>query len=96
MCGAFCEARMQYRVDPRDVPREKAARRLGMKLAEFDAVYPNLLARGFPTPDPDTEMFDLIAIDRWCDARHGHLFGAGSEMQARDARDVARDRIAKL
>ena len=68
---------MQYRVDPRDVPREKAARRLGMKLAEFDAVYPNLLARGFPTPDPDTEMFDLIAIDQFFvpEFTHYGIFG---------------------
>ena len=45
---------------------------------------------GEPTGD-----FDLAAIDRWCDARHPHLFGGGA-MQARDARDVVQNRLAKL
>jgi hypothetical protein len=89
-------ALVRYRVDPRDVPREQAARRLGTALAHFDAIYPNLLARGFPPPDPDTGNFDLAAIDRWMDGRHAHLFGPNSEIQARDARTVVRDRIAKL
>jgi hypothetical protein len=87
---------MRFRVEARDVPPEKAALRLGMTPAKFNQRLPNLLARGFPAPDPDTGNFDLVAIDRWCDARHVHLFGPGSEMQARDARDVARDRIDKL
>jgi hypothetical protein len=87
---------MRFQVDPRDVPAEKAARRLGVGLAEFTNVLPKLVARGFPSPDPDTGNFDLVAIDRWCDARHERPFGSGSEVKARDARDVARDRIAKL
>jgi hypothetical protein len=87
---------MRFRIPPRDICREHAARRLGLSLAEFNKVLDRLLARGFPAPDPDTDRFDLVAIDRWCDARHAHLFGAGSELQARDARDVVSDRIAKL
>ena len=63
-------------VEPRDVPREAAARRLGLSLGEFDTCFDNLIARGFPEPDPDTKNFDLNAIDRWCDARNPHLFGA--------------------
>jgi hypothetical protein len=86
----------QFRIDPRDVPPEMAARRLGKTLAEFSAVLPNLIGRGFPRADPDTGNFDLHAIDRWCDARHTHLFGTGSEMQARDAGTVAKDRIAMM
>jgi hypothetical protein len=86
---------MKFRVMPRDVSPEAAARRLGLTLAEFNDRYENLVARGFPKPDPDTGNFDLDAIDRWCDARHPHLFG-GSGMQARDASTVARDRIAKM
>jgi hypothetical protein len=66
-----------------------------LSLAQFDAQLGRLIARGFPPPDPDTGNFDLFAIDRWCDARHPHLFG-GVVMQARDASTVARDRIAKL
>jgi hypothetical protein len=87
---------MRFRVEPRDIPPEQAARRLGKTLAEFNTALPNLLARGFPAPDRDTGNFDLHAIDRWCDSRHAHLFGGGSTMQARDAGTVARDRIAAM
>jgi hypothetical protein len=87
---------MRFRVEPRDVSREAAAPRLGLTLAEFDGKYANLIARGFPIPDPDTGLFDMHAIDRWCDARHSHLFGGGAVMQALDASTVVKDRIAKL
>ena len=85
---------MRFHVEPRDVPPEIAARRLGKTLAEFSAALPHLLARGFPKADPDTGNFDLEAINRWCDARHPHLFG--SSMQAFDAGQVAKDRIARM
>lgn len=42
--------RLRFRVDPRDVPAEKAGRRLHLTLAEFEAKLPELLARGFPLP----------------------------------------------
>jgi hypothetical protein len=87
---------MRFRIEPRDVPLEVAARRLGKTRAEFKAVLPDLLARGFPQADPTTGNFDLAAIDRWCDARNPHLFGGEAAMQARDARDVVRDRLARL
>jgi len=87
---------MGLRVDPRDVPAEMAARRLGISLTDFNTALPNLLARGFPAADPDTGNFDTQAIDKWCDARHAHLFGVGTDMRARDAATVARDRIAQL
>ena len=86
---------MRFRIEPRDVPLQVAARRLGKTRAELEAVLPDLLARGFPQADPTTGNFDLAAIDRWCDARHPHLFGGGA-MQARDARDVVQNRLAKL
>ena len=86
---------MRFRIEPRDVPLQVAARRLGKTCAELEAVLPDLLARGFPQADPTTGNFDLAAIDRWCDARHPHLFGGGA-MQARDARDVVQNRLAKL
>ena len=86
---------MRFRIEPRDVPLQVAARRLGKTRAELEAVLPDLLARGFPEADPTTGNFDLAAIDRWCDARHPHLFGGGA-MQARDARDVVQNRLAKL
>ena len=87
---------MPFSVEPRDVPPLQAARRLGKSMAEFEAVLPKLIARGFPEPDPDTGNFDLLAVDRWCDARHPHLFGGSAQMQARDASTVARDRIASM
>ncbi len=67
-------------------------------MEDFRAKLPNLIARGFPSPDPDTGNFDLHAIERWCDARHGNLFGTGSTMQARDAANgtVVKDRITAM
>jgi hypothetical protein len=61
---------IRFRVDPGDVPPEKAARRLHLTLARFNELQPNLRKRGFPAPDPDTGMFDLEEIDRWRRARH--------------------------
>jgi hypothetical protein len=81
---------------PRDIPAAEAGRRLGLDPPDFIAKLPNLTARGFPQPDPDTGLFDAVAIDRWCDARHPHLFGAGSVMGARDAGTVVMERIAKM
>lgn len=87
---------LRFNIEARDVPPKEAARRLGTSLDDFSAALPNLIARGFPQPDPDTGNFDLLAIDRWCDARHMHLFGSGNSMQARDARTVVQDRIASM
>jgi len=87
---------MRYRIESRDVPPEEAARRLGIKPNIFADKLPNLFARGFPQPDPDTGNFDLQAIDRWMDSRNPHLFGVGTEMGARDARTVVGDRIQRM
>jgi len=63
---------IRFCVEPRDIPVEKAARRLHLTTTEFQAKLPALLARGFPRPDPITSMFDLAAraIDQWMTARH--------------------------
>ncbi|MGY3130871.1 hypothetical protein ACVWZM_001553 [Bradyrhizobium sp. USDA 4501] len=61
---------IRFRIDPGDVPPEKAARRLHLTLARFNELLPNLLKRGFPPADPDTGMFDLERIDEWRAARH--------------------------
>jgi len=84
---------MRFPVLPRDVPAHIAAKRLGLLLADFNTVLPKLISRGFPQPDPDTGQFDLVAIDKWCDARHSHLFSESALMQARDASKVAKGRI---
>lgn len=78
-------ANLRFSVDPRDVPAEKAARRLHLTLAEFEKVLPALYGRGFPRPDPTTGMYDLDAIDEWRRRRHPHLFLTQPE-RARDAR----------
>jgi hypothetical protein len=61
---------VRFRVDPADVPLEKAARRLHLTPEQFRDLLPKLLLRGFPAADPDTGMFDLEAIDRWRRDRH--------------------------
>ena len=40
--------------------------------------------------------FDLHAIDRWCCARHPHLYNNEPAILARDASTVAKDRIAQF
>jgi hypothetical protein len=66
---------VRFRVDPADVPPEKAARRMHLSLEKFNEVLPRLLARGFPPPDPDTGNFGLEAIDQWRKLRTPSLFG---------------------
>jgi hypothetical protein len=74
-CGEQTARRIRFPVEPRDVPPEKAARRLHVTLAEFTFMLPALMDRGFPGADPTTGMFDLEAIDLWRHSRHPHLFG---------------------
>ncbi len=62
---------LRFRVDPRDMPAEKVARRLGLSVARFDQVLERLYSRGFPRPDPDTGMHDSKAVELWMDARSG-------------------------
>lgn len=90
---------IRFRVDPADVPPEKAARRLGLTLAEFQVRLPRLLSRGFPMADPDTGNFDLEAVDRWRHRRNAHLFPEEAPVltavpPARDARDIVGERLA--
>jgi hypothetical protein len=67
-------SRIRFRVDPGDVPAEKAARRLCLTEQQFTAQLPQLLLRGFPPADPTTGMYDLDAINAWRRLRHRHLF----------------------
>jgi hypothetical protein len=83
---------IRLRVDPRDVPADKAARRLGLTLAAFEDVKDRLFARGFPRPDTDTGLFDLKAIDDWMDRRSGLT----SNLAARDASTVVKARLEAM
>jgi hypothetical protein len=83
---------IRLRVDPRDVPADKAARRLGLTLAVFEEVRDRLHARGFPRPDPDTGLFDLKAIEDWMDRRSGLT----SNLAARDASTVVKGRLEAM
>lgn len=70
MTKAPKSSEVRFRVDPGDVPAEKAARRLHLTLSQFNEMLPELLARGFPPADVTTGMFDLEEIDRWRARRH--------------------------
>lgn len=88
---------VRFAVEPRDVPVEKAARRLHLTLLQFRACEHELYARGFPHPDKTTGMFDLHAIDRWMDTRAaGVMTGAVGTPAVVDARDVFAERVRRL
>ena len=79
---------IRFRVEPGDVPPEKAARRLHLTLDRFTEILPRLLARGFPPADPDTGNFDLDAIDQWRKLRSTALFGLTSARPTEQASAV--------
>ena len=91
-------ARIRYRVDPRDAPPEKVARRLHLTLLEFQAKLAALYDRGFPKPDPTTGMFDMAAVDAWMDARHPLTRGRSltDATEPRNAEEVFGDRARRL
>ena len=86
---------MRFRVDPRDVPVEKAARRLGLTLDAFTRIREELFTRGFPRPDATTGHYDLVAIDAWMDARSNTDALTGGS-KPRNAGDVFIERAARL
>jgi hypothetical protein len=88
-------ATLRYHVTPRDAPAAVAARVLGLTELQFAEKLPQLLGRGFPKPDETTGLYDLDAIDEWRRRRHPELFLTALE-QARDARAVFSERMAKL
>jgi hypothetical protein len=84
---------MRFRVEPRDIPEEEAAKRLGLSLARFRDFLPALLEKGFPPADDITGNYDLDAIDEWRRRRHPRLFGLASQPMAKDAATVVRQRL---
>lgn len=89
---------IRHPVAPRDVPPEKAARRLHLTLAQFEALQAELFDRGFPRPDPTTGMYDLVAIDAWMNRRSRLTApdGLTPPKPARDAAEVYGDRARRL
>lgn len=83
---------IRFRVEPRLVPKTKAARRLHLTPHEFDARLLRLIASGFPEPCPVIGHFDLVAIDRWLDRSSGLAAPAASY----DPSVGFEDRLARL
>ena len=84
---------VRFRIDPRDIPTEKVARRLHLTLSEFEVCKARLFARGFPRPDPDTGHYPIEAVDRWRLLRKEvrHLF---PELTQQDAPGEAEARLS--
>jgi hypothetical protein len=81
---------IRFKIEPRDVPPSKAARRLHLTLEDFRLKLPELRKRGFPTPDPTTGMFFLPAIDKWMEERYGLTPNAGPKDDSEIDRRLAR------
>ena len=62
---------IRFPIEPRLVPPEKVARRLGVSYAMFKEKLPELNGNGFPKPEPVLGNYCLQAVDRWIDARAG-------------------------
>lgn len=82
----------RFKVEPRDVPAAAAARALGLTETRFVSCLPDLLARGFPGPDPTTGHFDLKAVEAWQDRRSGFK-GHVPEVGALDGQTVVKHRL---
>jgi hypothetical protein len=87
---------IRYRIDPRDLPPEKVARRLHLTKERFEELLPNLRARGFPAADPTTGNFDGKAIEAWMDQRSGLSLDLTSAKPARNAEEVFGDRARRI
>jgi hypothetical protein len=83
---------IRFKIDPRDVPPSKAARRLHLTLDEFRQKLAELELRGFPRADPTTGNYYLPAIDQWM------AFRTGLTTPDRSQNDqvVINERIARL
>jgi hypothetical protein len=92
MSQTIAAATIRFKVEPRDIPAAKAARRLHLSLDEFRAKLPELVRRGFPLADPTTGMFYLPAIDQWMASR----FKLTGDPASQDDRSLINDRIARL
>lgn len=92
MSPRVAASKIRFKIEPRDIPAEKAARRLHLSLDEFRTKLPELLTRGFPPADPTTGMFYLPAIDQWMARR----FDQSACDNAAKNQDIISNRIARL
>jgi hypothetical protein len=92
MSQTVAAAKIRFKVEPRDIPATKAARRLHLSLDEFRAKLPELVSRGFPPADPTTGMFYLPAIDQWMASRSGLT----SATTVQNDEGLISERIARL
>jgi hypothetical protein len=90
--GAPISSPVRFKMHPLDVPPTKAARRLGLSLAQFRQKLRQLLDRGFPPADPTTGNYYLPAIDQWMASRIGLTAANGSQ----NHQDTILERIARL
>jgi hypothetical protein len=87
---------MRFRIEPRDVPAEMAAQRLGLAVQQFQQKLPALLQRGFPAADQTTGNYCLEAIDQWRLRRYPHLFPLPAIEGPKTDRETALARIASM
>jgi hypothetical protein len=85
---------IRYKVDPRLVPPQKAARYLHLTLHQFQDALPSLIARGFPRACPVIGHFDLAAINHWLDLQSG-VERPSPEADAVDLEKTILERIAR-
>jgi hypothetical protein len=57
-----------------DVTASSVAQRLGLALADFERLRPELESRSFPQPDATTGRYCIEAVDRWRLRRYPRLF----------------------
>lgn len=79
-----------------DGPLGEAARLMGLQPREFERLLPQYLARGFPSPDELSGLFDLDAVLEWRRRRFPEVYGLTDAAGARDARGLVQQRIAGL
>ena len=92
MSPTVAPATIRFKVEPRDIPAAKAARRLHLSLDEFRAKLLELVSRGFPPADPTTGMFYLPTIDEWMASR----FKLTADSTLGNDRSLIDERIARL
>jgi hypothetical protein len=64
-------SQVRIKVEPRLVPPEKIARRLGVTPSAFRELVADLERVGFPKPLPVVGNYSIEAVDRWIDERAG-------------------------